>query len=108
MRTLYSIEDIDFGESDKFHFFTNRQLFTFGDNLEELLDNAVYILIDQDGGEAGEERADDQGAIDYVTDWYRQHNCPEMEFPYSNEKDPMTLAKNAIEDELCEEFSKKS
>jgi hypothetical protein len=97
MRTLYSIEGVDMGESSRFEpMFTNKELSTYGDNLGELLDNACYIYIDQDGGEVATDTADDQAAVNYIKDWYNTNNCPEMEYPY--EKDCMKLAKDYDED----------
>jgi hypothetical protein len=40
---------------------------TEGETLEELLANAVYWQIDQDGGSLGEVEADDDHAVDYIT-----------------------------------------
>jgi hypothetical protein len=91
MRTLYNIEGVDMGESDRYDRFTNRELHTFGDNLGELLDNAAYFYIDQDGGEVSQGPADDEAAHDYIKEWYRENQVPEMEFHY--DKDPMELAK---------------
>jgi hypothetical protein len=92
MRTLYSIEGIDMGESSRYEpMFTSKQLDTYGDNLGELLDNATYFYIDQDGGEVGQSAADDDAAHDYIKEWYRENQVPEMEFHY--DKDPMELAK---------------
>ena len=43
---------------------------TMGNTLEELLDNAVYFKIDQDGGEIGDYPADDKLAHDLITEEY--------------------------------------
>lgn len=92
MRYLYSIDNVDMGESDKYGYFTNKQLTTFGDNLQELLDNAGYSYIDQDGGDVSQGPADDAAAVNYIEDWYRENKCPEMEH-VTGLKDPMTVAK---------------
>ena len=97
MRYLYDIEFIDLGASDRYEpQWSNKELTTYGNTLNELLDNASYFFIDQNGGELGDDVADDQDAINYITDWYHMHKCPEHE--PKCEIDPMTLAKNYDKD----------
>lgn len=90
---IYYIENVDMGASDRYEpRWSNKELSTFGDSLADLLDNAAYFFIDQDGGDLGDSIADDQDAINYITDWYNENKCPEIE--PKNAIDPMTLAKN--------------
>lgn len=96
MRNIYEIGPIDFGASDRYEYFTNLELQSYGDTLDELIDNATYSYIDQDGGDVATDIADDNQAIDYITDWYHQHKCPDIE--PKREIDFMTVAKNYMED----------
>lgn len=61
-----------FGGAKDRPFPTTRKLTTFGTCLEDCLDNATYVLIDQDGGEVGEIPAFDADAQMYVWQWFLQ------------------------------------
>lgn len=91
-RTIYQIEE-DLGESDRYSpIWTSKFLVTHGNDLNELLDNAEYFFIDQDGGEVGDSVADDRDAYNFIKDWYYTHRCPEVEDV--RQKDPMDVARD--------------
>lgn len=70
----YSVDDLDMGQYSPYEHrgYVGAELGTFGDNLKELLENAVYFLTDQDGGEVGQTGADDSGAIEAIQAWYTE------------------------------------
>lgn len=63
----HSIECADFKDHDDSGRWRSYDLETFGDTLDELLDNAIYWQTDQDGGSLGECAADDDAAVEYIT-----------------------------------------
>lgn len=72
-QSKYSIGPIEFGETDRFDVWASQELFAEGNTLEELLDSAGYTFTDQDGGELGNScRADDNDAVDYITEWFNE------------------------------------
>lgn len=71
----YNIESADLGESDNYcPRWACKELSTYGDTLEELIDNAAYFFIDQDGGELDDSPADDNEAVEYIVKWFEK-NC---------------------------------
>lgn len=43
-----------------------------GNSLDELLENAVYWQVDQDGGSLGDTPADDADAVSYIETWFAE------------------------------------
>jgi hypothetical protein len=72
---LYAVKD----ESDERGWYS-MDLISDGSTLEELLDNAAYIMIDQDGGEVGQRPADDRMAVRLITAEY-ERQATEMQDP---------------------------
>lgn len=71
MSDKFIIEESDFGSTTgDYGNWLGKSLYSEGNTLDELLDNATYFLIDQDGGEAGELPADDNRAIRFITSEY--------------------------------------
>jgi hypothetical protein len=60
----------NFGSGDIDGRFVSYDLEAWGDTLGEALDNAVYWQVDQDGESLGDIRADDDEAVDYITEKY--------------------------------------
>lgn len=101
MRNIYEIGPIDLGESDRFDRFATKELHSYGDSLAELIDNATYSYIDQDGGEILTDVADDNDAIMHIEEYYRLNKCPEMEFIADD--DPLSVDKEYTELKLSRE-----
>ena len=91
-RAIYVISE-EIGESDRYSpTWTTKFIESDGDTLDELLANATYFFIDQDGGDVGQEPADDTTAYNFIRDWYYEHRCPEVEDV--RQLDPMDLARD--------------
>jgi len=97
MSPLYEIDRLDLGSSDRYECWSSVELSSYGDSLADLLDNAEYSFTDQDGGELGNEPANDRRAIQAIKAWYAKHGTTEVEPP--RETDPMTLAKDSDDGE---------
>lgn len=67
---MFTIECNDFKEHRDAGPWRSYDLHTEGSTLEELLNNAVYWQIDQDGGCLGYVSADDSIAVEYITTEY--------------------------------------
>lgn len=68
----YSFEFTDLEGPDDKGLFLSAELITEGNTLEELLENAWYALIDQDGGEYGQREADDDYAAELITEKFNE------------------------------------
>lgn len=66
---LYNVKDGEYGD---YYRWCSFDLITEGNTLEELLDNAIYFLIAQDGEDVGERVADDKLAYDLITKEYER------------------------------------
>lgn len=62
----------DFRDHDGPGRWRSYELYTEGSTLDECLSNAVYWLEDQDGGSMGDRPADDNDAVDYITNWFNK------------------------------------
>lgn len=69
MRYLYTFEMKDVKSSECGRFFSF-DLYSEGNTLEDMIYNAVYIGIDQDGGEGPIREADDLKAELLITKWW--------------------------------------
>jgi hypothetical protein len=79
MEYKYNIESVNMGESSRYEpRFSVAELTTFGNTLEELIENAGYSWIDQDGGEIDSGIADDDEAVEYITNWFKENGKPEV------------------------------
>ena len=68
MRYKYEIEYENLGETSNFEpRFACKHLTTYGNTLDECLDNAEYSFVDQDGDDFASGPADDNDAVDYIT-----------------------------------------
>lgn len=81
MKTKYSIEHENLGEDSKYEpRYCEAFLSSEGDNFDELIDNAEYFFIDQDGGEIGSAKADDTRAFKFIKEWFAEHGeCESLE-----------------------------
>lgn len=69
-RYCIEISDVKTSEDGRFYSF---DLFSEGSTLEELINNAVYVGIDQDGGEGPTYEADDLDAEKLIINWCLDH-----------------------------------
>lgn len=60
----------DFKDHDGPGRWRSYDLETHGVTLDECLQNAIYWHVDQDGESIGESIADDNAAVDYITNWF--------------------------------------
>lgn len=68
----HTIEVPDFKEHDDAGPWRTYALYTEGETLEECLNNASYFITDQDGGEMGACKADDNEAQEYIEQYFRE------------------------------------
>lgn len=69
VRYKYSVDIPDFKTSEEGRFYSY-DLYSEGNTLEELIENAVYCGIDQDGGDGPVLEADDHEAEIAIADWW--------------------------------------
>lgn len=78
MKNKFHISISGFSEEDDSPMFISLDLEATGDTLDEMLNNASYWQIDQDGGERGHIEADDVRAQDYITDFFSKLTNEEL------------------------------
>lgn len=66
----YSITLPDFKDHQDSGVWRSYELQAEGNTLQELLDSAVYYMVDQDGGELGFKAADDADAVSYINTYF--------------------------------------
>lgn len=74
----YALECPDFDStSDDYGRFISLELYSEGNNLSELIENASFSLVDQDGGERGMRPADSHEVEAFIVEWFLEQQAKE-------------------------------